>query len=347
MEGVLVTAAGDGIDPCFLLTCETNGRGPKPQYLFNIPEGFARFALEHDVRPGRELRAAFLTDLQRATGISGLIMRLREEGHGSLELIGPEGLHQFVRSLKHFVHWKYPAVMISELGCTSHEEIYEDEYLSVLGIWAQDDKNMLDIDQRVYPDWLERQEKRGNSNQKSSQDVDVLEECKKQSDHNEVSSMTVRDKSKSNNYCGEEDNVSFDTESSGSLSAPSSATSSNTSNTTADSSSVDVAVADKPALVARSDPTGHSCQHNSNSLNMWKLRGQIYKETGETRVNMFERCNTGKQRGKLETPLLGFLCHIKETDKLLFVSSVVNEKSMDAIHYHLLLQILIKQSPER
>lgn len=34
------------------------------QYLFNVPEGFARLVLEHRIRPGAGLRAAFATDVQ-------------------------------------------------------------------------------------------------------------------------------------------------------------------------------------------------------------------------------------------------------------------------------------------
>ncbi|KAL3150885.1 hypothetical protein ABBQ32_000635 [Trebouxia sp. C0010 RCD-2024] len=38
-----------------------------PQYLFNVPEGFARLVLEHKVRPSQNLRAAFVTQLAPQT----------------------------------------------------------------------------------------------------------------------------------------------------------------------------------------------------------------------------------------------------------------------------------------
>jgi hypothetical protein len=70
MEAQLVTAPGDGISPALLLTL---GDRLKGQYLFNAPEGFARFVLEHKVRPSSNLRAVFATDLpslvRRGTGL--------------------------------------------------------------------------------------------------------------------------------------------------------------------------------------------------------------------------------------------------------------------------------------
>ena len=39
-------------------------RLPAMQYLFNAPEGFARVALEHKLRPSK-LRAAFVTQLHQ------------------------------------------------------------------------------------------------------------------------------------------------------------------------------------------------------------------------------------------------------------------------------------------
>lgn len=124
-EGTLVTAPGDGIGPAVLLTL---GHRLKGQYLFNVPEGFSRLVLEHRVRPTAGLRAAFATDLPALVGgalragancvlacwrrqgggvlasdvrcvlslmpqagFGGLVMRLRNEGHGQLHVVGPPG----------------------------------------------------------------------------------------------------------------------------------------------------------------------------------------------------------------------------------------------------------------
>jgi len=111
MHAEAITAPGDGLGPALLLTI---GPRLKAQYLFNVPEGFSRFVLEHKLRPGLGLRAVFVSDLMSASGLPGLIMRLRGEGHGSFELFGPLGAIPFVSSLRHFVHWKHPAVLVTE-----------------------------------------------------------------------------------------------------------------------------------------------------------------------------------------------------------------------------------------
>lgn len=67
MQAHVVTAPGDGIAPAVLLSLPASGttaaaaaaaaRQPPAQYLFNVPEGFARLVLEHKLRPGtRSLR---------------------------------------------------------------------------------------------------------------------------------------------------------------------------------------------------------------------------------------------------------------------------------------------------
>ena len=149
MEADLITAPGDGLGPAILLTLGTR---LKAQYLFNIPEGFSRFVLEHKIRPGLGLRAAFLSDLLSATGVSGLIMRLRGEGHGQLEIFGPSGTLPFVASLRHFVHWRHPAISVTEMeappAAASHEdsnqsqeesqfvELYSDEHIAIIPLWS-------------------------------------------------------------------------------------------------------------------------------------------------------------------------------------------------------------------
>lgn len=164
MEAELIAAPGDGLGPAVLLTL---GVRLKAQYLFNIPDGFSRFVLEHKIRPGLGLRAAFLSDLLSATGMSGLIMRLRGEGHGQLELFGPLGTLPFVSSLRHFVHWRHPAVMVSQMQppVTSQptkeqqrniesesEEIYSDDHITVMPLW---DGRINTTRAWKVPTWLE------------------------------------------------------------------------------------------------------------------------------------------------------------------------------------------------
>ncbi|KAG7670989.1 hypothetical protein Ndes2526A_g01222 [Nannochloris sp. 'desiccata'] len=174
MEVDLITAPGDGLGPAVLLSLGTR---MKAQYLFNVPEGFSRFALEHKLRPGLGLRSVFCPDLLASTGLPGLLMRLRGEGHGQVEILGPSGTRLFVASLRHFVHWKHPAVLVSEVdnllqqqrqrrqeekarqtreGKEEDEEDdeFNDEHLAVKFIWA--DSGFVDSSKISWkpPDWL-------------------------------------------------------------------------------------------------------------------------------------------------------------------------------------------------
>ena len=91
-------------------------------------------------------------------------MRLRGEGHGQVELLGPAGTLPYVSSLRHFVHWKHPAVLVTEVqknpqqqqqqkdkvappplkkqkAVDDEEESqdeYSDEHLSVKCIWVEE-----------------------------------------------------------------------------------------------------------------------------------------------------------------------------------------------------------------
>ena len=172
-EATLVTAPGDGVAPAVLLSL--GAARPQAQYLFNVPEGFARLALEHRVRPGLGLRAAFAADAGSAlAGVGGLLMRLRGEGHGQLHIVGPQGACRVDRSaeagrpwccccatgrralstappppsatptagtaaavlsLRHFIQWSHPAVLLSE--CCEWEQpiAYEDEHVVVAALW--------------------------------------------------------------------------------------------------------------------------------------------------------------------------------------------------------------------
>ncbi|GAB4817494.1 hypothetical protein N2152v2_004540 [Parachlorella kessleri] len=132
MEAYLVTAPGDGVSPSLLLTL---GQRLKGQYVFNVPEGFARLVLEHKVRPTANLRAAFATDLQSLAGFGGLAMRLRNEGHGQVQVLGPPGTQTMVTSLRHFIHWKHPAVLVSDLSEWETPVCYEDEHIAVAALW--------------------------------------------------------------------------------------------------------------------------------------------------------------------------------------------------------------------
>jgi hypothetical protein len=61
-------AAADGIGPALILSAPKGAA----QYLVNVPEGFARLALEHKLRPSARLSCVMLTSLlpQSAVRIS-------------------------------------------------------------------------------------------------------------------------------------------------------------------------------------------------------------------------------------------------------------------------------------
>eukprot|EP00898_Chlorokybus_atmophyticus_P006625 jgi/Chlat1/6964/Chrsp52S06644 len=102
VEALLLGAARDGVAPAVLLKVQKPGNGfstiagrhTQAQYLFNCPEAFSRLALEHKVRPSAALAAVFFTGLNppEAGGLIGLLLRLSQDGHGEVHLIGPQGL---------------------------------------------------------------------------------------------------------------------------------------------------------------------------------------------------------------------------------------------------------------
>lgn len=125
----VATAPNDGLNPSLILTVK--GIIPS-QYLFNVPEGFSRFVLEHKLRPGLGLRGVFLTGLgHECHGLPGLLMRLRGEGHGAFELFGPRGCVDYVEALPHVCFWKNPSVLVSDVETSSTDAMYEDENIIV------------------------------------------------------------------------------------------------------------------------------------------------------------------------------------------------------------------------
>jgi hypothetical protein len=93
---LLLTAPGDGVGPSAILSLFENGRQRLlGQYLIAAPEGLSRLLLEHRARPGLSLRAALLPgcSAEDAGGLAGLLLRLKQDGHGSLVLLGPKGAH--------------------------------------------------------------------------------------------------------------------------------------------------------------------------------------------------------------------------------------------------------------
>ncbi|KXZ48095.1 hypothetical protein GPECTOR_30g190 [Gonium pectorale] len=134
VESKWVTAPHDGVATALLFTVRRGGAHTIPvQYLVNVPEGFSRLVLEHRCRPGPGLRAALLTDLSQAAqgGLAGLLLRLRQDGHSLLRLLGPAGLQDAVDGLSHFVRFTHPTIEVSCLTAADQGVAYEDECLEV------------------------------------------------------------------------------------------------------------------------------------------------------------------------------------------------------------------------
>lgn len=49
-------------------------------------------------------------------GLPGLVMRLRQDGHEQLHVVGPCGVAAVVEAARHFVSWLHPRVVVRE--CT-------------------------------------------------------------------------------------------------------------------------------------------------------------------------------------------------------------------------------------
>ncbi|CAM6016328.1 unnamed protein product [Sphagnum balticum] len=129
-------AAADGVGPALLLSAPKDAA----QYLINVPEGFARLALEHKLRPSARLSCVLLTSLlpQSAGGLGGLLLRLAQDGHGQVQLIGPQGTAAFGHSLRHIFRWRHPKVLVSEYGMNCKVPVFEDEHIVLIPIVAGD-----------------------------------------------------------------------------------------------------------------------------------------------------------------------------------------------------------------
>ncbi|BBN12841.1 ribonuclease Z [Marchantia polymorpha subsp. ruderalis] len=125
-------AAADGVEPALLLSAPKK----KAEYLLNVPDGFSRLALEHKSTPSGRLSCILLTSLLPAAtgGFGGLMLRLRHDGHGQLQMIGPEGTTAIVHSLRHVCRWRHPKVFVSECRGNRPLPVFEDEYIVIVPV---------------------------------------------------------------------------------------------------------------------------------------------------------------------------------------------------------------------
>lgn len=77
--------------------------------------GFSRLVLEHKVRPNRRLAAVFATRIEPMAigGLAGLVLRLSQDGHGDLTVVGPHGTARHLQGLQHVIRWRHPTVRLA------------------------------------------------------------------------------------------------------------------------------------------------------------------------------------------------------------------------------------------
>jgi len=113
---IILNASADGVEPALLVTASDGS-----QYLFHVPEGFARLALECKIRPTGKFRACFATDCTPSSlgGLTGLILRLSTDGHERFAVVGPSGACAEVAGAHKCARWLHPTVEGVELSPNS------------------------------------------------------------------------------------------------------------------------------------------------------------------------------------------------------------------------------------
>ncbi|GAX76738.1 hypothetical protein CEUSTIGMA_g4185.t1 [Chlamydomonas eustigma] len=142
LDVTLISSHGDGVRPSLLISLKAKQPFITPiEYLFNVPAGFSRLALEHRVRPSLGLRAVLVTSsaYHAMGGLGGLILRLRTDGHGSVKICGPQGIKAAFAGLHEFVRCETPVVEVSELSSTGvpngADVGHSDEMVDIMPIW--------------------------------------------------------------------------------------------------------------------------------------------------------------------------------------------------------------------
>jgi hypothetical protein len=96
VTATVLAAPADGVAPALLLSISDSSSKGRTlgQYLINAPEGVSRLMLEHRCRPGLHFKALFLSGCSAAEvgGLGGLLLRLKQDGHGAMQLVGPAGV---------------------------------------------------------------------------------------------------------------------------------------------------------------------------------------------------------------------------------------------------------------
>lgn len=113
----LTAAALDGVQPSLLVHASDG-----TEYVFEVPESYARCALEHRTRPSARLKACFVRTTTSASigGLTGLILRLSADGHERIAVVGPRGTTREVDAVRRCARFVHPKVDAVELDANSH-----------------------------------------------------------------------------------------------------------------------------------------------------------------------------------------------------------------------------------
>ena len=113
----LTAAALDGVQPSLLVHASDG-----TEYVFEVPESYARCALEHRTRPSARLKACFVRDTTSASigGLTGLILRLSADGHERVAVVGPRGTMREVDAVRRCARFVHPKVDAVELHANTH-----------------------------------------------------------------------------------------------------------------------------------------------------------------------------------------------------------------------------------
>jgi len=142
---LLIGAPGDGVEPSLLLTTGNNSA----QYLFEVPEGFSRLALESKVRPTGKLRACFTSECspKSSGGLTGLILRLAADGHERIAVVSSTGVQAEVDAARKCTRWVHPEVDAVELSSNSKHSgglsSYADDSVTVWPLFSDDTSECL------------------------------------------------------------------------------------------------------------------------------------------------------------------------------------------------------------
>lgn len=68
-------------------------------------------------------------------GLGGLLLRLRQDGHAEVEVVGPRGAAGHVTGLARILQWRHPRVLVSEADPSAPDQVvYADPCVEVAAV---------------------------------------------------------------------------------------------------------------------------------------------------------------------------------------------------------------------